>query len=229
MLAAEQYLADHLEEVGLIVLAIGSNDLNACNPTNANTCVPAAFQQISTNLAEILTRLQTLAPNVPIIGLRYYNPLVAWYLPGGDATIATLYEAVLDSFRDLLDEIYGSFSNVFVADGYGAINGYDTSGNPRQDVLHVCQYTGMCMEIDGEYQLSNQSDTHATAMGYIQLGDAFVSIVEDERLLLDATTTTEESKDDDEGETETSLEDAAGSTRMILSFYAILGLGLALY
>eukprot|EP00934_Nitzschia_sp_Nitz4_P007352 Nitzschia sp. Nitz4//scaffold156_size52432//289//1383//NITZ4_006820-RA/size52432-processed-gene-0.25-mRNA-1//-1//CDS//3329537394//7342//frame0 len=181
----EKFLASSSDDVGLIVISIGANDVNHCDTSNFATCVPLAFQTLSVNLAEILTRVQMAAPGVPVIGLWYHNPYQAFYLPNGSDSFADAFESVMNAFNSLLDGVYAGFG-ASVANGHSAINGYDQSGDPRQDVLNVCMYTGMCTLVDGEWYLAEDYDIHPNAGGYELMGLEFLDVVESEGLLLDS-------------------------------------------
>eukprot|EP00934_Nitzschia_sp_Nitz4_P003795 Nitzschia sp. Nitz4//scaffold199_size41809//38612//39655//NITZ4_007459-RA/size41809-processed-gene-0.38-mRNA-1//-1//CDS//3329540588//3785//frame0 len=182
MEAVETYLADHSGEVGLIVLAIGADDLLACNTDNFITCVPSAYDAISTNLEEIMTRLFAAAPGVPVIGYVYHDPFMAYYLPNGDNSLATIYELLLTTGNDLLTGLYEQFG-VYVVNGYTAINGYDQSGDPRQDVVNTCLYTGMCDMVDGVWNVGENPDYHPNEAGYKLVAMEYLNIVETNGLL----------------------------------------------
>eukprot|EP00934_Nitzschia_sp_Nitz4_P004072 Nitzschia sp. Nitz4//scaffold199_size41809//40219//41322//NITZ4_007460-RA/size41809-processed-gene-0.63-mRNA-1//-1//CDS//3329540591//4062//frame0 len=184
MEAVEDYLADHPNEVGLIVLAIGANDLIFCDASNFVTCVPSAFEAISSNLVEIMTRLAVAAPDIPVVGYWYHNPFLAFYLPNGDAAIAAAYDQLIYSGNTLLEGVYEEFG-VYVANGYTAINGYDQSGDPRQDVVNTCLYTGMCEMVDGEWTVLENYDYHPNEAGYALIAMEYWNVIESNGLLME--------------------------------------------
>jgi len=72
---------DFLEHnhVGLITVDIGVNDIDSCIGMNGvnKLCVFAALERVAGDLSFILGELRRADPNVPIIGMTYYDPFLA--------------------------------------------------------------------------------------------------------------------------------------------------------
>jgi lysophospholipase L1-like esterase len=177
---AVAFLLLHRGSVKLVTIDIGANDLEICaGPTGINQdCVEGAFGDVAANLPKILKALRLAAgPNVPIVGMNYYNPfLAAWLDPAFGPPFAEAANGILASFNGLLASIYG-FYHVPVAD---VATAFDTdnfdlvSGPPSpfpfpvpQNVLNVCFLTYMCPG----------GNIHATTDGYGIITQAFLAVL----------------------------------------------------
>lgn len=183
MEAVETYIATHPGEVGLLAIAIGINDVVGC-ATDADplACATRSVGLVGENLDEIVPRLIAAAPGVPIIGTVYFNPFVALYLSPETASLAFLAEQLLPVANSVVETAFVN-NGAYVADTFAAINGDDTTGTPRADVVNVCIFTEMCSEVDGEYVLTDDLDLtnhqHPTPVGYEQMAKAYIAVVED--------------------------------------------------
>lgn len=143
----EAFLLAHPGEIALITIDIGANDLLPClSAPDLAACVASIFGQLQANLGQILVRLQSAAPGVPIIAINYYNPFLAAWLQGpeGEAIAVATNNLVL-AINALLGQIYGAFG-IPVADVAGAFATADFSpqGNLPHNVKTVCQLTWNC-------------------------------------------------------------------------------------
>merc|ERR1711884_640508 len=113
---------------------IGSNNLQACAING--------LQQLGANMPVILTRLNNAfeassSPVPPIVGMEYYNPLLSFYLPGGDAQVAALSEFLLPQINGVLANTFDSFGGT-TADAYTAIHGDNSelsNSGVRNDIV----------------------------------------------------------------------------------------------
>jgi lysophospholipase L1-like esterase len=116
---------DFLEhnQVSLITLDIGANDIDPCISMNGinDSCVFSGLVRVGGDLSFILGELRRAAgPNVPIIGMNYYDPfLAAWTLGPSGQVIAIRSLEATDLFNGVLDSVYHVFG-VPVADVAGA-------------------------------------------------------------------------------------------------------------
>jgi hypothetical protein len=82
---AETFLLAHPGEIAFITIDIGANDVLSClSVSDINACVAGILGQLQVNLGEIVLRLQSAAPGVPIIGVNYYNPYLSAWLQGSE-------------------------------------------------------------------------------------------------------------------------------------------------
>jgi len=176
---AVAFLLLHRGSVELVTLDIGANNLEICGSLETGidpACVQEAFSDVGADLPKILKALRLAAgPNVPIIGMNYYNPFLAAWLspdPAGQA-LAVQSNGIVGAFNGLLGSIYQVFG-MPVAD---VATAFDTANfelvpapSPPfppmvpQNVLNVCGLTYMC-------QLGN---IHATTDGYSVITQAFL-------------------------------------------------------
>lgn len=193
---AVDYLATHPGEVGLITIAVGANDILACNPTDPppalNACLAAQLGQIGANLPAIIGTLQAAAPGVPIVAMNYYNPNLAWWItgPAGEA-LATQSLALTAVFNNTLEAVYGTFG-VPVADVETAFGTFKTgAGDPPTNVRRICSLTLMCEKSGSMYVLSDydpvapgsQMDIHPSNKGYKRIASTHADLMDDLSLL----------------------------------------------
>ena len=92
---AEAFLGSHVGAVKFVTIDIGEDDVNGCAPSGVinNTCVQTGLQAAVTNMQTILGGLRAAGGNVPMVGMVYYDPWLAFYLKGPSgqqAAIASL-------------------------------------------------------------------------------------------------------------------------------------------
>ncbi|MCP4307442.1 MAG: SGNH/GDSL hydrolase family protein [bacterium] len=194
--AAIAYLAANPGEVGLITIAIGANDLLACDtsapPDELNACVAAQLGQIGSNLPVIIGTIQAAAPGVPILAMNYYNPNLAFWITGPDGqAFATASLALTDAFNETLEAVYGAFG-VPVANVEKAFRTFRTDGgNVPKNVRQICKLTLMCEKSRGNYVLSDydpvaagpQTDIHPSNKGYHRITKAHIKVIKRMHLL----------------------------------------------
>jgi len=193
---AVSYLAANPGEVGVITIAIGANDILACNPTDPppvlNACLAARLGQIGSNLPVIIGTLQAAAPGVPIVAMNYYNPNLAWWItgPAGEA-LATQSLALTAVFNDTLEAVYAAFG-VPVADVETAFGTFKTGGgDPPTNVRGICSLSLMCEKSGPMYILSDydpvapgpQTDIHPSNKGYKRIASTHADLMDDLSLL----------------------------------------------
>ncbi len=186
--AAVAYLLANPGEVELITIAIGANDLLACDPADPSlpACVAAQLGQIGANLPVIVGTLQAVAPGVPIVAMNYYNPNLAFWItgPAGQA-LATQSLAITSVFNDTLGTVYAAFG-VPVVDVATTFKTFKTDGgDPPANVRAVCRWTRMCEKSGSSYVLSDwdpapgpQPDIHPSDKGYKKIAGAHADLIE---------------------------------------------------
>ncbi len=176
---AVAFLLTHRGSVKLVTIDIGANDLEICGNIETGidpVCVQDAFSDVGANLPKILKALRLAAgPNVPIVGMNYYNPFLAAWLVGA-TELAEQSNQLVAAYNGLLGSIYQVF-HMPVAD---VATAFDTANfelvpapSPPfppmvpQNVLNVCALTYMCA-------LGN---IHATTDGYGVITQAFLEVL----------------------------------------------------
>jgi len=173
---AEAFLASHPGQVAFATIDIGGNDLAPCLlsiPINA-ACFAAALPIATANLETIVTGLRTAGAAVPIVGMTYYDPFLAYWLQGADGQAAAHDSLKLvKSGNGALKRAYKK-QRAFVADGQkafattkkalkGSYNGEPVPLN----VAQVCAWTLMC----------SANDFHANDAGHAALAGAFEAVI----------------------------------------------------
>ncbi len=172
---AKAFLQSHPGQVAFITIDVGGDDIVGCalnGPTVNPTCVANALTAIQRNMPTILGGLRSAGGQVPIVGMNYYDPiLAAWEVGpfrGGppDPTLARQSVGVLQSLNDELATAYGNYgaryANVkktFESNDW-ALTGAFIGQTLPQNVANICNWTHMCMTGPGNPNI------HATAFGH---------------------------------------------------------------
>ncbi|HZA51021.1 MAG TPA: SGNH/GDSL hydrolase family protein [Myxococcaceae bacterium] len=163
----------------LVTIDIGANDVLAClQQPNPSRCLPSTFETVSDNLSKILKKLRhAVGPEVPIIGMNYYNPLVAhWFNgPAGPETAIAYQKTIVGPFNDLLEGVYLSAGANAVADVESAFASADFTidsslgaASIPPSVANICAYTWMC----------SAGDIHPNTAGYGVIADTFLALLQ---------------------------------------------------
>lgn len=166
---AVAFLQTH--DVVLVTIDIGANDVDHCITAESldETCLQNGVSMVGSNLPKILGALHAASPDVPLVGMNYYDPFLAAWLEGssGEAIAEQSLEVATD-FNDVLASAYQAFDDP-VADVAGAFQTTDSTpvlGVPV-DVAAVCALTWMCAPAP------LGPDFHANAAGYAVIAAAF--------------------------------------------------------
>jgi lysophospholipase L1-like esterase len=156
---AVHFLEEHRGDVAFVTIDIGANDVLG----------PSGLGPALSNLPVILADLRAVAgPDVPIIGMNYYNPFApqAWSEGGLPALQAQV--AGIVAINDLLEGVYAAAGDP-VADVESAFSVTDFSmvDGPPLDVLRECQWTWICTPPP------LGPDIHANTTGYGVIAQAF--------------------------------------------------------
>ena len=160
---AVKFLRTHRDKVALVTIDIGANDLQHLDEQgNAVFCLfePAGCDQrvatMAENLAVILAELRAAAgPDVPIIGMTYYNVFAPLDDPSLDAGVAAA--------NTVLDATYTA-ADVPVADVAGAFH----NGEQPLSAHLVCAWTWFC----------THGNVHPNTTGYGVIAQAFLEQVQ---------------------------------------------------
>jgi lysophospholipase L1-like esterase len=176
---AVAFLLTHRGSVKLVTIDIGANDLEICGSIETGidpVCVQDAFSDVGANLPRILKALRLAAgPNVPIVGMNYYNPFLAAWLAGA-TELAEQSNQLVAAYNGLLGSIYQVFhmpvadvATAFDTANFELVPAPSSTFPPMvpQNVLNVCGLTYMCA-------LGN---IHATTDGYGVITQAFLEVL----------------------------------------------------
>lgn len=111
--AALSFLRAHTGHISLITIDIGGNDIVGCALSVDTTapyspCSVQARATIKRNLTTILAGLHAAAPEVPVIGMSYYDPLLGdWLAPGPPRALALATLPGLVILNRELTSLYG--------------------------------------------------------------------------------------------------------------------------
>jgi lysophospholipase L1-like esterase len=164
---AVAFLQAHQGQIAFITIDIGANDVVFCVLDRDQGCLDAALTSLETNLAIILSRLREAGgPDVPIVGMNYYDPLLAlWF---SDPTAAEITEQMVIQFNDVLASMYGAAGDP-IADVETAFSTTDWTlidGIPL-NVERICKWTWMC----------SVGNIHADDDGYGVIAAAFEQVL----------------------------------------------------
>ena len=174
---AEAFLRTHPGQVAFATMDVGADDVQTCQTaTGLNAaCAAAGSSQISTYLPLDIQALRSAYPGLPIYGMNYYDPFLAYWLQGAAGqAVATSTVAGVDVLNAQLAQIYRT-AGVSMADVASLFQNDDTDPigtyqgvNVPQDVAVACQWTGMC----------TSNDIHANNQGHVELAAAFDQVID---------------------------------------------------
>jgi lysophospholipase L1-like esterase len=171
---AISFLQTHQNQVALVTLDIGANDVDGCvTSTNIDqTCIESGFASVNANLPWILRELrQAAGPNTLIVAMNYYDPfLAAWELGSAGQSIALQSLTAATDFNLLLGAIYGVF-DVPVADVAQAFRIYNFLPVPGEKIP-----VNVFLTLSWTYMSApppTGPDIHPTPAGYTAIAGAF--------------------------------------------------------
>ena len=150
---AEAFLASHVGGVKFVTIDVGGDDINGCAPNGVinSTCVQKGLQAVATNMQTILGGLRAAGGNVPIVGMVYYDPWLAFYLKGPSGQqAATASLGLLHQLNSELRAAYKQYQARIAPvqkdfDTWDmALTGSFNNQTLPQDVANICNWTHMC-------------------------------------------------------------------------------------
>jgi lysophospholipase L1-like esterase len=163
---AVAFLEENRDDVAFVTIDLGANDILSGGGVSA----------VAVNLPIILGALKAAAQDVPIIGMSYYDPLLAsvWFSTQ-DVAAVRAEAGLAAALTGFLGTLYGA-AGIPVADVFGAFSTLDSSlvGSPPtpRNVLVICQLTWMCAGAP------HGPDIHANSEGYGVIAQAFLPHVQ---------------------------------------------------
>jgi lysophospholipase L1-like esterase len=170
--AAMAFLRSH--QVAFITLDIGANDVDTCiSPQGVDdSCVQDGINAVLLDLPPILAALRTVAPEVPIFAMNYYDPFLGlWrFGPLGQQIAMKSLPGAL-AFNSVLAEVYNTFG-VPVADVAAAFHMTDSTPVPLADVPVNVFLTLAWTWMAAPPPIG--PNVHPNAFGYAVIAGAFV-------------------------------------------------------
>ncbi|HCU26064.1 MAG TPA: SGNH/GDSL hydrolase family protein [Deltaproteobacteria bacterium] len=188
---AVDFLLDHQDEILLVTLDIGANDVlqSDCLTLPAEeqqACFTALFQSVGSNLGLINSTLFAAADGeYPVVGMNYYNTFLnAWLLGPMGQAIAMVTAVLQQQFNTLvLGEAYGEFgfpvadvAATFQSNNFTTLVPFPLP--PPNDMVPInvaliCQWTYLCPS-----PLTGLTpDIHPNATGYQMIGNTFLAVI----------------------------------------------------
>jgi lysophospholipase L1-like esterase len=151
---ATNFLFSHFNDIGIVTLDFGFNDLHPClaNDVVDEVCVQNQLNDMQVELPTILKELKGAAgPRFSFIALDHYNPYLAYEaFDPSEAAFASEASDVIDRLNITLDQIYLS-ADVPVAQVDTAFQSQDFTrtrlkgvGEVPENVRNACELTWMC-------------------------------------------------------------------------------------
>ena len=154
---AVAFLKQHASDTQLVTIDMGANDLNPCLVLTSEgaivQCLEGVIPTAVANLTTIMGELRAVDPSGPIIGMSYYDPLLADWLQGTTASqeLATDSVALAKAYANDLDAVYKKYdapvANVFAAYKTTSMKEMVTTpafGSIPKAVALLCSYTYEC-------------------------------------------------------------------------------------
>jgi lysophospholipase L1-like esterase len=160
---AVAFLKAHAGSVSLVTIDVGANDLLQGCDADDRLCVGRVVDAVATRLERILRELRTVAPSVRIVGVDYYDPLLAEWLTGtaGEAT-ARASVAGVEALNTAERRAYArhgarvaGVATAFSTASFAPLVLYGQQRVPK-NVAVVCRWTWAC----------SQDNVHPTRTGY---------------------------------------------------------------
>ncbi|MGB5421070.1 MAG: SGNH/GDSL hydrolase family protein [Desulfobacterales bacterium] len=168
---AVNFLHAHGKFTGLITIDLGANDALACfdGPYIDDKCFKKTVKRLSRNLAYVIKTLRKVAgPNVPIVGMDYYNPLLVFWFE--DPPLAMQTANIQNQLNNALLKVYARFGIPVadVSEAFESNNFTDSNGSGVPDNVElICAWTWMC----------EWFNIHPNASGYSAIANEFVIVL----------------------------------------------------
>ncbi len=150
---AEAFLAAHRNQVAFVTIDIGGDDIVGCGVSGTinPTCDQRALAQVQANMPVILNGLRAAGGSVPIVGMTYYDPILAFWLQGAAGQQTALQSVgTLLEFNNELTSAYRQFGadiangqQAFDSTNFGMTGSFNGQVLP-QNVANICNWTHMC-------------------------------------------------------------------------------------
>jgi lysophospholipase L1-like esterase len=165
--AAVAFLKANAATTRLVTLDMGANNVLRCaRPAVDQACATSTTATVSTELTSILGQLRAVAPDVEIVLLTYYDPLLAAWRQGPEGQAVAAQSLPLLGALNAQIATVAAAARAKVADVAGAFATSDGSGSPQPtNVTRICDWTWMC----------SRNDIHANDAGYAAMAAAVLA------------------------------------------------------
>lgn len=176
--AAVAFLASHAGQVPFVTIDIGSNDVvDQCLDFDSGrfdqACVEALIPELADRLTQIVDALRSATgPDVPILGMTYYNPFLGlWLVPHGRPLARAaqrawvVFDAGLTEAYEAAGVVVADVAATFRTDDFDDTATLDGRAVPLNVAL-ACRWTWFCSE-------EAFGDPHANAIGYRKIARTF--------------------------------------------------------
>jgi lysophospholipase L1-like esterase len=173
--AAAAFLQAHPGHVAYVTIDIGANDITGCLVGGVINlaCAQTQMGVVQTNLTAILSRLRAASATVPIVGMTYYDPYLAYWV-AGNQTAAQQSQQVAATGNALMANVYATaqaqvadVQGTFDSANYALTGSYNGQAVP-QNVSNICAWTRMC----------SNADIHANATGHQLIAATFQPLID---------------------------------------------------
>ena len=177
--AAVAYQTAHAGEVAFITIEVGANDLvNRCMHWRTGqldrACAVDQSPRQQKRLTHIVEALGTAAPDVPIVGMTYYNPLLGFWglVPGGkalahaDQRVWSVMNAGLAAAYTAAGVKVADVAETFRIDDFTHTVRVPGRGRIPVNVALACSWTWFC-------STKQPFDFHANGTGYRKIAHTF--------------------------------------------------------
>ena len=176
---ATNYLETHANEVGLVTIDLGFNNIRPCLTATVTltSCVQRGIVAVRNDLPVIVSRLQRAAgAHAHFVGLGYSDPFLAYYLRGSTGRVlAQQGLTAINQLNAVLQEVYNgrhvAMANVAV--GYQSANTQlvttPAHGVVPENVAQTCAATWMCTPPPFG------PDDHPNNAGYLIIANAIIA------------------------------------------------------
>jgi lysophospholipase L1-like esterase len=171
---AVAFLEAHPGEIAFITIDIGANDFGGCFGILdfSQQCLEEKLPDVQANLGTILGSLRAAAgPDVPIVGMNYYDPFAGLWALGDPGTAIASVEFVTD-LNDELEAVYqdagspwADVETAFAVTDFANMAYLPGAGSVPLSAYNACTLTWFCSVFD----------IHANDAGYAAIAGAFVT------------------------------------------------------
>lgn len=155
------FLRAHDDQVRLVTISIGANDVTPCLGRPAaeiQACVGQRLQQVAANLGATIDAVHAAAPDAQVVVTEYHNPFI---VVGALAELSATFHAVL---LQVLNQV-ALAHDAEVAGVAAAFLSYPTWGSLSVAQATICATTWMC----------SVGDIHPNDAGYDLYADAVIA------------------------------------------------------
>ncbi|MGH9920583.1 MAG: GDSL-type esterase/lipase family protein [Nitrososphaerales archaeon] len=175
---AETFLKDHPGQVAFVTIDIGADDVLGCasNDVVNESCFETGLSKVEANLPQIVSGLRAASSTVPIVGMNYYDPFLAYWLNGSSGQeqakesvglVKQLNEVLSSDYANGEIAVASPFKKFHTTDfrRSGIWKGQQVPAN----VATICNWTWMCTP--------GGPTVHANNTGYAELAKAFEKVL----------------------------------------------------